>query len=108
EREVVMDAAFRSAPSARSPARLAADRLTLGYPRGAPVVADVSVAIPEGRITTIVGPNGSGKSTLLRGLVRLLAPRCGAVLLDGRSIRHRRAKDMARELGLLAQGATAP
>jgi iron complex transport system ATP-binding protein len=64
---------------------LEAQSLTLAYD-ATPVVADVSLTIPTGRITALVGRNGCGKSTLLRGLARLLAPRGGAVLLDGTSI----------------------
>ncbi|MEV8314136.1 ATP-binding cassette domain-containing protein [Streptomyces sp. NPDC059900] len=43
--------------------------------------------VPPGRITAIVGANACGKSTLLRALARLLAPRGGAVRLDGRARR---------------------
>ena len=85
-------------------ARLRAEAASFGY-GPAPVVDGVSVRIADGRITTIVGPNGCGKSTLLRGLVRVLKPRGGAVYLDGRSVQMRSTKALARELGLLAQGA---
>ena len=50
------------------------------------VVDGVTLAVPTGRTTVVVGPNGCGKSTLLRGLGRLLRPRGGTVLLDGKSI----------------------
>ena len=44
--------------------------------------------VPRERITAVVGANGCGKSTLLRALARLIAPRAGSVLLDGRAIRE--------------------
>ncbi|MGH2601421.1 MAG: ATP-binding cassette domain-containing protein, partial [Dehalococcoidia bacterium] len=67
--------------------RLSSDNVTLTY--GAdPVVADLSLIIPDGQITTIIGPNGCGKSTVLRALARLLRPSGGAVVLDGQMI-HR-------------------
>ncbi len=86
---------------------LAADALTLSY--GArPIVEDLTVSIPEGRITAIIGPNGCGKSTLLRSLARLLSPRDGQVLLDGEPIGARPSKEVARILGLLPQSPIAP
>ena len=69
--------------------RLEAQQVTLAY--GDAVIVDgLSVAIPDGQITSIIGPNGCGKSTLLRGLARLLRPRDGAVILDGQAIHHHR------------------
>jgi ABC-type sugar transport system ATPase subunit len=54
--------------------------------RREPVLADVSLTLPEGAITVVIGPSGSGKSTLLRLLAGLLAPAAGAVLFDGRDV----------------------
>ena len=86
---------------------LRAQDLTLGYD-AEDVVRELDVAIPDGRITVIVGANACGKSTLLRGLARLLKPRRGSVLLDGRSVHDMRSVDVARVLGLLPQTPVAP
>jgi iron complex transport system ATP-binding protein len=86
---------------------LRATGLTLGYD-AEDVVRDLDVAIPDGRITVIVGANACGKSTLLRGLARLLKPRRGSALLDGRSLHEMRSVDVARVLGLLPQTPVAP
>jgi iron complex transport system ATP-binding protein len=86
---------------------LSTQLLTLAYD-GAPIVDAMDLTIPAGKITALVGPNGCGKSTLLRGLARLLAPRAGAVLLDGRAIHTLPTKALARELGILPQGPVAP
>jgi iron complex transport system ATP-binding protein len=72
------------------------------------VVPDLSLLVPPGRITVIVGANACGKSTLLRALARLLAPRSGQVLLDGRSVHTLPTRAVARELGLLPQAPVAP
>jgi iron complex transport system ATP-binding protein len=87
--------------------RLTADRITVGYD-GPPIVDELSIDVPPGRITAIVGANACGKSTLLRALARLLAPTAGAVLLDGTDIRSRPSIDVARVLGLLPQSPLAP
>jgi iron complex transport system ATP-binding protein len=69
---------------------------------------NLDLAIPAGKITTLVGPNGCGKSTLLRGLARLLKPRGGTVYLDGADIFKLSTKAVAKRLGILPQGPVAP
>ncbi|GAB3411652.1 ABC transporter ATP-binding protein [Flindersiella endophytica] len=86
---------------------LRARSLSLGYAE-ADVIRDLSVEIPDGKITAIVGANASGKSTLLRGLARLLSPRAGEVLLDGTSVQAMRSVEVAKVLGLLPQSPVAP
>ncbi|TCN50474.1 iron complex transport system ATP-binding protein [Rhodococcus sp. SMB37] len=88
-------------------ARLVAEHLALGYGDRL-IVDDLDLEIPTGVVTTIIGPNGCGKSTLLRALSRLLKPRDGHVLLDGRKITTMRTRDVARVLGMLPQAPTAP
>lgn len=87
--------------------RLTAEAVTLGYD-AEPIIAELSTVIPDGSFTVIIGPNACGKSTLLRGLSRLLAPRSGQVILDGKAIARLPAKEVARRLGLLPQSASAP
>ncbi|HEV2510786.1 ABC transporter ATP-binding protein [Bosea sp. (in: a-proteobacteria)] len=89
------------------PPSLAAERLSLSY-GGTTIVAGLDLAVPERAFTALLGPNGSGKSTVLRALAGLLAPKSGAVLLDGRSIADRPAKETARRIGILSQGPAAP
>lgn len=49
----------------------------------ADVLSGVSLRIPAGAIVGVVGENGSGKTTLLDILAGLLAPRAGALAVDG-------------------------
>ncbi|MFJ9140330.1 ABC transporter ATP-binding protein [Streptomyces griseus] len=87
--------------------RLTAEGLTLGYGERT-VVDSLELAVPPGRITVIVGANACGKSTLLRSMSRLLAPRAGRVVLDGKEVHRLPAKELARTLGLLPQSPVAP
>jgi iron complex transport system ATP-binding protein len=82
--------------------------LALGYRPDRLVVQDLDLDLPAGAVTAVIGGNGCGKSTLLRALARLLAPRAGTVLLDGRSVHALPSRDVARRLGLLPQGPTTP
>ncbi|MER5627450.1 ABC transporter ATP-binding protein [Streptosporangium sp. NPDC002544] len=86
---------------------LVAEGLTLGYGDRV-VVESLDLVVPPGEITVIVGANACGKSTLLRSLSRLLAPREGHVVLDGRQVHRMPAKELARTLGLLPQSPVAP
>ena len=82
-------------------------KLTLAY-EGKVVIESLDLAIPTGKITILVGPNGCGKSTLLKGLGRLLKPKQGVVYLGNESIAKLSTKAIAKRLGLLPQGPTAP
>ncbi|MGC4789583.1 ABC transporter ATP-binding protein [Micromonospora sp. DT178] len=86
---------------------LAVESLTLGYSDRV-VISSLDLVVPPGKITAIVGANACGKSTLLRSMSRLLAPRAGHVLLDGKQVHRLPAKQLARTLGLLPQSPTAP
>ena len=87
--------------------RLVADDLSLGY-GDRTIIKHLDLAIHTGVITTVIGPNGCGKSTLLRSLGRLLKPKAGSVMLDGRAISSMKTKEVARTLGMLPQAPTAP
>ncbi|MEV1006501.1 ABC transporter ATP-binding protein [Streptomyces sp. NPDC049881] len=86
---------------------LAAEDLTLGY-GDRTVVSSLDLTVPPGAITVVVGANACGKSTLLRSMSRLLAPRAGRVVLDGKAVHRLPAKELARTLGLLPQSPIAP
>ncbi|MCZ2819769.1 ABC transporter ATP-binding protein [Modestobacter sp. VKM Ac-2977] len=86
---------------------LAAEDLTLAYGERT-VIEGLDLLVPPGRITAVVGANACGKSTLLRSMSRLLAPRSGRVLLDGKAVHRLPAKELARTLGLLPQSPIAP
>jgi manganese/zinc/iron transport system ATP- binding protein len=50
-------------------------------------LSGISFAVPAGSVVGLVGPNGGGKSTLLKAIAGVLAPRAGAITLDGTSVR---------------------
>jgi iron complex transport system ATP-binding protein len=90
-------------------AAMDASNLGVSYNNGRAVIfSDLSVKIPEGKVTAIVGANGSGKSTLLRAMARLLKPSAGTVYLDGHDIAQLPTKEIARKLAILPQGPEVP
>jgi len=86
---------------------LTATALRAGYGE-TDILHGLDLAVPPGKITAIVGANACGKSTLLRAMSRLLAPRQGHVVLDGRSVHNTPSRELARTLGLLPQSPVAP
>jgi ABC-type Fe3+/spermidine/putrescine transport system ATPase subunit len=49
-------------------------------------VRDVSLAAPEGQITTLLGPSGCGKTTLLRLIAGFIRPDAGEVRIQDRCV----------------------
>lgn len=64
--------------------------LTVAY-GSQPVLWDVDVDFPAGKLIAIVGPNGAGKSTLLKSILGLVKPITGWVKVFGESYRKRRS-----------------
>jgi branched-chain amino acid transport system ATP-binding protein len=61
---------------------------------------DISIQVPEGRITGLIGPNGSGKTTLFNSIVGYHPIDEGSITFEGREISKLRVPDIAR-LGML-------
>lgn len=60
--------------------------VSFGYDPDRPVLRDLNLHVPAGRVLAIVGVSGSGKSTIVRLLARLITPDAGHILLDGKPI----------------------
>lgn len=86
---------------------LTTSSLTLGY-RERVVIRELSIAVPDRRVTSILGPNGCGKSTFLKALARLIAPASGQVRLSGDDIGGIDTRALARRLSILPQSPKAP
>ncbi|MGE7624236.1 ABC transporter ATP-binding protein [Viridibacillus sp. NPDC096237] len=82
--------------------RLYTDDLSIGYGDRL-IVKELSISIPDKKITTIIGANGCGKSTLLKTMTRIISQQSGAVLLDGENIAKQNTKDLASKMAILPQ-----
>ena len=60
------------------------------------VLFDVSLRIEENEVVALLGRNGAGKTTTLRTIMGVLAPRSGAIRLDGRPIQGQPPARIAR------------
>ena len=87
--------------------KLVAEQLHIAY-IDRPIVENLNLSIPPRKITALVGANGSGKSTILKTMARIMSPRSGSVLLDGKSIHKQPTKEVAKQLAILPQNPSAP
>jgi phosphate transport system ATP-binding protein len=83
--------------------------LTVSY-KGHKALNNISVNIPDKKVTAIIGPSGCGKTTLLKSLNRLLELNDGVtvegqVLIDGEDIYGPKTEvtHLRKKVGLLAQ-----
>ncbi|MBC8074874.1 MAG: metal ABC transporter ATP-binding protein [Chloroflexales bacterium] len=63
--------------------------LTVAY-RDKPVLWDVDLTIPHGKLAAIIGPNGAGKSTLIKAALDLVPAAAGTVSIYGHPYRAQR------------------
>ncbi len=81
--------------------------LTLAYDDKI-ISSNLSLDIPQGKISVILGANGCGKSTLLKALARLLKAKEGSIIIDGKDLASWPSKLLAQKLGLLPQSPVVP
>src|SRR6476660_2633302 len=60
--------------------------VTAGYDQDIDVLREVSLEVNAGEISGLIGLNGAGKSTVVKTICGFLAPKAGAIELEGRSI----------------------
>lgn len=70
---------------------------------GRTLLQGVDLRLVPGEVLAVVGENGAGKSTLLRVLSGECVPQAGGGSLDGCSLAHWRADELARRRAVLPQ-----
>jgi ATP-binding cassette subfamily B protein len=98
-REPVMDGAEEFAPSSFD---IELDNVSFAY-QDEDVIKNVSLVIPQGKITALVGPSGSGKSTLSRLIARFWDPREGEIRIGGVNIRAIEPETLLRHISIVFQ-----
>lgn len=71
----------------------------------APILTNISVTLPEGKITALIGPNGAGKSTLLSLMARLVPLQAGAISVGGLDVARAPTRALAQTMAILPQNA---
>jgi branched-chain amino acid transport system ATP-binding protein len=66
------------------------------YLGGSHIIQGVSVSVPAGKVVALLGRNGAGKTTTLRSIMRMVRPRRGRILFEGRDISALTTFEVAR------------
>jgi ABC-type multidrug transport system fused ATPase/permease subunit len=83
--------------------QVAFENVSIAFRPDRDALADVSFTVDAGETVVIVGPSGGGKSTLADLVVRLLDPKAGRVLIDGKDLRDLRLHDLRSHVVLVDQ-----
>jgi subfamily B ATP-binding cassette protein MsbA len=68
-----------------------------------PVLKDINLTIPAGKIMAIVGPSGAGKSTLADLIPRFYSPSSGKILWDNTDISLLNIKSLRKQIAVVTQ-----
>ncbi len=80
--------------------------LSAGYGDGN-ILNNISLTIPEYKLSVIAGPNGSGKSTLLKSIAGIIR-HSGTVEVNGINLESLSLSDKAKRIAYLAQNRSVP
>lgn len=70
-----------------------------------PVLQEIDLTIPKGKVIALVGSSGAGKSTMVDLLPRFYEVSSGRITIDGQDIRDYRLKDLRGLMGIVSQDA---
>jgi len=74
-----------------------------GGPESPPIIEQIDLEAPPGKIVAIVGRNGSGKTTLVKCLAGLLEPTEGTIYYDGVDLKTVSCRQLRRQVGFVLQ-----
>ena len=68
-----------------------------------PILHDIDLTLPRGKLIALIGPNGAGKSTLLRLVARLEPLQAGRIEIDGLDLATTRTERLALAMAVMGQ-----
>ena len=89
--------------AADRPKILEADHVSFQYTKKRKILKDISFAIEEGEMVSIVGTNGAGKSTLAKLICGFITEDEGRILLGGEDLKGKTIKERSDKIGFVLQ-----
>lgn len=82
---------------------VAFDNVSFEYNPGEPVLRDINLNVPAGRVCALVGPSGGGKTTMFNLLERFYEPQSGKITINRRDIRKYTLKSLRKNISEVSQ-----
>lgn len=78
-------------------------KVDFSYLPGKPILKDVSISAPKGKMIAVVGPTGSGKTTIMNLINRFYDVDAGGISFDGTDIREFDLDSLRSKVGIVLQ-----
>ena len=82
---------------------VAFDNVSFEYNPGEPVLRDINLNVPAGKVCALVGPSGGGKTTMFNLLERFYEPQSGKITINRRDIRKYTLKSLRKNIAEVSQ-----
>lgn len=79
------------------------DDVSFEYVQGEPVLQNISLHVPAGKVCALVGPSGGGKTTMFNLLQRFYEPQFGKITLNKKDLRKYTIKSLRENIAEVSQ-----
>ena len=88
---------------AHAPMVVKFSNVSFAYVPEEPVLKDINLEVPAGKVCALVGPSGGGKTTMFNLLERFYDPQKGKILINGADIKKFTLKSLRRNIAEVSQ-----
>lgn len=100
---VEIENAQKPLPFPTPPVEVRFDHVGFSYSERSPVLRDLTLTLPNGKVTAIVGHTGAGKSTIANLILRYYDATNGSVTINGTDVRKIDLGELRSHIGVVSQ-----
>ena len=82
---------------------VAFENVSFEYNPGEPVLTDITLKVPAGKVCALVGPSGGGKTTMFNLLERFYEPQMGKITINRTDIKKYTLKSLRQNIAEVSQ-----